>query len=228
MDEALNFYCNILGLERAFNLLVTDEMVKSGNPWAQLGVGNPWIEYIRIPTGNFIELFYPLPGIAYSNVNGLDFTKNGFSHFSLLVDDIYEAAKIFESQGIAVWGEVSLGSDNTYQCWISDPDGNPIEIMQYTDKSLQLKESDPALQNAKIIQKNEVTNTSFNEKTTLKQISENEQAKAVLEKHMPGIWDNPGLKMAMNFNLKTLAGFPQSGIDQEKLQAIVADLSTIE
>jgi hypothetical protein len=45
---------------------------------------------------------------------------------------------------------------------------------------------------------------------------------------MPGIWDNPGLKMAMNFNLKILAGFPQSGINQEKLKAIVADLSTRE
>jgi hypothetical protein len=30
-----------------------------------------------------------------------------------------------------------MGVDNSRQAWIKDPDGNDIELMEYTDRSLQ-------------------------------------------------------------------------------------------
>ncbi|GAB6108008.1 hypothetical protein [Fusibacter bizertensis] len=69
---------------------------------------------------------------------------------------------------------------------------------------------------------------SFNEKSTLKQINANDQAKAVLNKYLPGIWEDSKTKMAMSFNLKTMAGFPQAGISPEKLAQIVEELAEIE
>ena len=42
MQKSLDFYCGVLGLEKAFSL---------GNP-------EPSIEYIKVGNGQFIELFY--------------------------------------------------------------------------------------------------------------------------------------------------------------------------
>jgi hypothetical protein len=42
--------------------------------------------------------------------------------------------------GIKLDKDIDLGPDGTYQLWIVDPDGNRIELMQYTEKSKQLIE----------------------------------------------------------------------------------------
>jgi len=34
--------------------------------------------------------------------------------------------------------EISMGMDNSRQAWITDPDGNAIELMEYGPFSLQL------------------------------------------------------------------------------------------
>jgi hypothetical protein len=36
-------------------------------------------------------------------------------------------------------GEVSLGSDQSWQAWLADPDGNRIELHAYTPESKQLR-----------------------------------------------------------------------------------------
>jgi hypothetical protein len=69
---------------------------------------------------------------------------------------------------------------------------------------------------------------AFNEDSKLKDISSNEQAKAIIEKYIPGIWENPQTKMAMSFTLKAMARFPQAGISLEKLQEIASELSKVE
>lgn len=69
---------------------------------------------------------------------------------------------------------------------------------------------------------------AFDENTKLKELSNNEQAKDILAKYLPGIWTNPQTKMAMGFSLKAMSKFPQAGITPEKLQEIVGELATIE
>jgi hypothetical protein len=34
---------------------------------------------------------------------------------------------------------VILGKDHNYQCWVKDPDGNPIELMEYGKNAMQLQ-----------------------------------------------------------------------------------------
>ena len=36
--------------------------------------------------------------------------------------------------------EPTKGKDNNYECFTQDPDGNLIELMQYTEDALQLKD----------------------------------------------------------------------------------------
>ncbi|KPJ88325.1 MAG: hypothetical protein AMJ53_16985 [Gammaproteobacteria bacterium SG8_11] len=64
--------------------------------------------------------------------------------------------------------------------------------------------------------------------STLKEIKANEKGKEILNKYLPGIWESPQVKLAMGMSLKQIAGFPQAGIDDEKLQAIVGEFSQIE
>ncbi|MBA3035651.1 MAG: hypothetical protein FP814_04075 [Desulfobacterium sp.] len=67
----------------------------------------------------------------------------------------------------------------------------------------------------------------FSEKSTLKEVMENESSKAVMEKHVPGISTNPMLKMGYSMSLKKVSGIPQTGISAEKLKAILDDLSKL-
>ncbi len=67
----------------------------------------------------------------------------------------------------------------------------------------------------------------FSTKNTFKQLSANEEAKAVIEKFLPGFWTNPQSKQAMNMSVKAVAAFPQAGIDKAKLAAIDEELAKI-
>ena len=40
--------------------------------------------------------------------------------------------------GINIDIEPKIGNSHTWQMWIHDPDGNRIEMMQYTDESFQI------------------------------------------------------------------------------------------
>jgi hypothetical protein len=64
--------------------------------------------------------------------------------------------------------------------------------------------------------------------STLKEIKDNEKGKEILNKFLPGIWEEPQVKLAMRMSLKQIAGFPQAGIDEEKLQAIVEEFAKID
>ncbi len=52
------------------------------------------------------------------------------------MDDIEATVKELRGRGVAV-GEIKLGSDESYQAWFKDPDGNQFELHQYTPKSWQ-------------------------------------------------------------------------------------------
>ncbi|MCL1895520.1 MAG: hypothetical protein FWG03_03135 [Clostridiales bacterium] len=67
----------------------------------------------------------------------------------------------------------------------------------------------------------------LNEMSTIKEISENEQARAVMEKYIPGVWELPIVRTVMSFKLKRVAEIPGSGISQEMLESILKDFSAI-
>ena len=99
----------------------------------------PWLIYLEIVPGQFLELFYPREKMI--TVEGLtdgDVVRAGYAHLSLEVEDIKAAVENLASKGILPTSEITFGPDFTYQCWFEDPDGNRIELMQYTDKSLQV------------------------------------------------------------------------------------------
>lgn len=68
---------------------------------------------------------------------------------------------------------------------------------------------------------------SFSIDTKLGDLLDNEQTKAVLEKHMPGISTHPQIGMGRGFALSMVAKFSGGLITEEMLQKVNADLAAL-
>ena len=68
---------------------------------------------------------------------------------------------------------------------------------------------------------------SFSIESKLGDLLDNEQTKAVLEKHMPGISTHPQIGMGKGFALSMVAKFSGGLISDEMLQKVNADLSAL-
>lgn len=118
MEKSLHFYCGILNLKKAFELTRD---------------GQPWIVYIKIREGQFIELFY-----GGTNKIEFDRSRTGYSHLCLEVEDIQAIANHLKANGLTLDTEPKMGVDKNWQCWVRDPDGNRIEFMQMDPESPQM------------------------------------------------------------------------------------------
>lgn len=116
MEKSLDFYCNKLGMKKAFEI--------------HRESGEPWIVYIKIVDGQFIELFY-----GGQERREIGSRTIGFNHLCLEVHDIREIAEHLKRQGVPLDVEPKLGLDHNWQCWARDPDGNRIEFMQLMPES---------------------------------------------------------------------------------------------
>lgn len=123
MEKSMHFYKDCLGFQPKFTLYLDAEKTK------------PWIEYLVFGDNQFIELFY-----TYDELQAHPDLQACYSmhHLALVVEDIHETAKELAEKGIQITSGPDLGVEKTWQLWVKDPDGNPIEFMQYTDKSFQL------------------------------------------------------------------------------------------
>lgn len=150
LQKSIEFYEKFLGCKKKFTLSYAEwvkDMEQKGNTGGNLekykgyaAQGLDWIVYMEWPEnpGYFLELFYgedrqqkSLPG----------FDEIGYTHFAVIVDDLKKVREHILSLGGEEYldSDISLGLDHTWQMWIHDPDGNKIELMEYTGESLQLQ-----------------------------------------------------------------------------------------
>lgn len=116
LDAALDFYCAKLGLKEAFRLFHDD--------------GTPWIVYVLVGERGFIELF---PGGKPQAGK----VESSYRHLCLAVDDMAATLAELKARGLALTGEPSRGKDGNVQFWLTDPDGNRLELMEIHPESLQ-------------------------------------------------------------------------------------------
>ena len=121
MEESLRFYTEALGFRRAFDI---------DNP----ETGEPWIVYLNICRGQFLELFY-----GGTRVNPWEHDQIGFNHFCFEVDDIFAAVERIRDAGYPIDIEPRQGSDMNWQAWVKDPNGIRIELMKIEPESPQAK-----------------------------------------------------------------------------------------
>jgi lactoylglutathione lyase len=120
MKRSSEFYTGILGFKKVFEIL--DDK------------GDPWICYFKIGKAQFIELFYPQKEEPADSR-----TRIGFSHMCFLVDDMKRTEAEIVKRGGILDRPIKLGKDGNYQCWLKDPDGNRIELMQIMPESPHAK-----------------------------------------------------------------------------------------
>ncbi len=116
LDAALRFYA-VLGLTEAFRLVKED--------------GSPRLVYLHVAGDRFLELFPGGPAPEARPGPG------SFKHVCLLVDDIEAVVERLRAEGVTIDREPKRGSDLNMQAWITDPDGNAIELMQIAADSPQ-------------------------------------------------------------------------------------------
>ena len=84
--------------------------------------------YMEVCPGTYVEIFED-PKLG-------EVVNNGIVHFCLETDDIDKVISDLTARGVDVTPK-KMGVDNTWQCWLEDPDGNRFEVHQYTETSTQ-------------------------------------------------------------------------------------------
>jgi len=114
LDASLAFYRDKLGLAYAFDLK-NDQGERAGI-------------YLHAGARTFVELFQARSGQKPNAGN--------YRHFCLEVSDFDATVQRLRDAGVDVTGVIE-GQDHAWQAWISDPDGNRIELHGYTPESWQ-------------------------------------------------------------------------------------------
>ena len=124
--EMVDFYVRKLGLPIAFTL---DNENGEAFGW-----------YIKCGKMTFIEIFDQAGAVRQwgGNVAKLD-RGTIFKHLCFETENLEAYRTLLVERGIAV-SPITVGMDNSKQAWIKDPDGNDIELMEYTPASFQLRD----------------------------------------------------------------------------------------
>jgi lactoylglutathione lyase len=122
--DMVEFYTDKLGLNIAFTL--DNEK------------GEPFGWYVGCGKMTFIEIFDQAGAVRQwgGKVAALQ-QGNRYRHLCFETQELESFRKTLLSKGLNVT-EITVGMDNSKQAWIRDPDGNEIELMEYTPASFQL------------------------------------------------------------------------------------------
>ena len=124
LSKIIDFYVNKLGMKVKFTL---DN--KQGQPFGY---------YFECGNSTFLEFFDQKMAAEVWGGQVTELTiGTRYKHFCLEVTGLDEFCKELKNRGVAVT-DISTGMDNSRQVWITDPDGNQIELMEYGHASLQL------------------------------------------------------------------------------------------
>ncbi|EAR50920.1 hypothetical protein OG2516_13646 [Oceanicola granulosus HTCC2516] len=118
LDATRAFYEDVLGMKTVFDF--TRE-------------GRVFGFYLAIGGRSHVEVF-EASGAARGDSRPID-------HMCLEVENILDAAMHIRGKGVEVT-EPTKGVDETYQAWVTDPNGVKIELFEYTDRSAQFTGGD--------------------------------------------------------------------------------------
>ena len=114
LDETERFYCSCLGLSKKFSF------IRDGKVYGF---------YLQINENNFIEVFQS------DTVSSQEMPL--IKHFCLEVDDLDKSIEQIKHFGVNI-SDKTMKCDNTWQVWMTDPNGIKVELQEYTDKSHQI------------------------------------------------------------------------------------------
>jgi catechol 2,3-dioxygenase-like lactoylglutathione lyase family enzyme len=124
-EEMIDFYVHKLGLKIAFTLDNDD--------------GVPFGWYVKCGKMTFIEIFDQTGAVRQWGGRVAELHHGSrFRHLCFEVKNLAAYRGILIERGVNV-SPITVGMDNSRQAWIKDPDGNDIELMEYTPASFQVR-----------------------------------------------------------------------------------------
>lgn len=113
IDITADWYSRVLGMEKVFNF------TRDGEVFGY---------YLDAGGRTHIEVFHK---------EASEFTdRNQINHICLEVENMDDAIAHIRDQGVEA-SDKSNGCDDTWQSWITDPNGVKIELFEYTPESAQ-------------------------------------------------------------------------------------------
>lgn len=113
LAETRDFYQDVLGMPIKFNFNRKGE----------------WFGFYLDAGGRSNVEVFQKPEASYG-------PENQINHLCLEVENLDEAVAHIKAQGVAVTDK-KFACDDTWQAWITDPNGVRIELFEYTPKSAQ-------------------------------------------------------------------------------------------
>jgi catechol 2,3-dioxygenase-like lactoylglutathione lyase family enzyme len=126
IDAMIVFYRDVLGFPVQFKMHNDD--------------GTPFGYYFGTGEMTFVEIFDQKGAVKQwgGTIHALrGHADTHYRHFCFEVIGLEEEVARLEAKGVKV-RPIKIGMDHSKQAWVKDPDGNDIELMEYTPKSLQL------------------------------------------------------------------------------------------
>jgi glyoxylase I family protein len=114
LEATRRFYEDVLGMPTKFNFLRGGKMFGF---------------YLEAGGRSHVEVFQK-DGTRFDETDQIN-------HLCLEVENLDAAIAHVEAQGVALTRPKKLAIDDTWQCWLTDPNGVKIELFEYTDKSAQ-------------------------------------------------------------------------------------------
>lgn len=136
LDRLVAFYRDGLGLPVKFRFHAADGAVFGA--------------YVSAGDSTFVEFFdQHLSAKQWGGAGAPLVEGSRYGHFCLEVTGLADFRAALLARGVSV-GEIRSGLDGSLQAWLADPDGNRIELMEYTHRSAQLAPGfDGAVRSAK-------------------------------------------------------------------------------
>jgi lactoylglutathione lyase len=125
LDAMVEFYSKKLGLPVKFAFKNAD--------------GQIFGYYLDCGDSTFLEIFdRVLKGKQWGG--GKDPLKKGnqYDHLCMEVTGLKDLKAALEKKGVKLT-DIKEGMDHSLQSWTSDPDGNPMELMEYSTRSPQIQ-----------------------------------------------------------------------------------------
>ena len=124
LPRIVEFYTHQLGLKVKFTLNNQRD--------------EPFGYYFECGDSTFLEFFdQKMAAEVWGGEAGELTPGTRYKHFCFEVTGLDEYCDQLREKGVAVT-EISTGMDNSRQAWVTDPDGNRIELMEYGPFSTQL------------------------------------------------------------------------------------------
>ena len=125
IDAMVAFYRDVLGFPIKFTMKNDDGFIFG--------------YYFATGETTFVEIFDQRGAVKQWGGAVVPLRSNGgthYRHFCFEVEELEQLCAKLQAQGVKTL-PVKIGMDHSKQSWIKDPDGNDIELMEYTPRSLQ-------------------------------------------------------------------------------------------